>query len=172
MAYDCGCLPYGLFVVRHGLAFDYPGVAVKYFLVLALALTGCVPAQSPGQVSTLRGELRAAVDLAKDAWVVAGQACIDVSEAAHDGKIAAACKTVLAPAHDDIVAAAMAVDALPLAATVPPPAVVCTLAKAMTGISQVTGYLGKVASEVAPLIQDASALANKLAGTSCGDTSK
>src|ERR1700674_2126693 len=98
---------------------------MKYLaLIFLTACFGAAPsgAKAPGQV---RAEARSAVLMAKDSWVVATNACIDV--ATHTGSDLKACAALLTPAHDAIVDAAVAVDAMSDQSALTPMSVVCNL---------------------------------------------
>jgi hypothetical protein len=103
------------------------------------ALSCCKPAQAP-TVHSVRADLRAATSLAKDAWVIAGQICVDTAEATKDDSIRDKCSKVLIPAHDKIVDAAKAVDAL--APDGDSNNVVCILSDVSSALESVPALLG------------------------------
>ncbi len=86
---------------------------MKLPLILAslLALTACggKPAVSPDMV---RANARAAVSVAKTAYVLVANACLDVSTITGNGAVATTCANALDPAYNMIVDAAAAVTRL------------------------------------------------------------
>jgi hypothetical protein len=133
--------------------------------IIALAITAALFAacslftigNAPVKNATAHAEMRAAVALAKDAWMSAAQACVDVAHANND-EMPPVCRTALVPAHGLIVAAAKAVDASNDA----PKAAACELADAVHEIASVLPTLGPAGKEIAPIVNDAVILAEGL----------
>lgn len=139
---------------------------MKHLLVALCfaALAACsifkLPAASPSTSGPVRAELRAAVLLAKDAWVVAGKACIAAQT--QPGGMPAVCETDLIPAHDAILSAAYAVDAMDVAAVSAPAEAVCQLTDAATKIAALVPKLGPAAASLDGLATDALAMSKAL----------
>ena len=133
-------------------------------VVPCCALSGCslfnVSGQTAAPSSPVRAQMRAAVLLAKDTWVVAGNACI--ASQTLPGGMPKACETDMIPAHDAIVAAAYAVDAMDVAATSPPPEAVCFLTNAAAKMAALVPSLGKAGDNLKGLAEDAVVLAHGL----------
>jgi hypothetical protein len=132
-------------------------------LLPALFLTLIACSGAPNVVKTpgaARAEARASVELAKDAWVTAATACLDVAKAtmADNGK----CGVLLTPAHDAIVDAAVVVDTMAPGDLVTPSSVACNLQRAALAILKVPSVLpDNVGAVILPLLTDLSVQVNK-----------
>ena len=132
-------------------------------IFLGVALAACAPTNAPVPP---RAEARAAVLVAKDAWVTAATACIDLAKETMIDN--ATCAKYLEPAHDAIVVAADAVDAMDPSAKVTPPVVVCSLIRATQAIAKTPTTLPKAVADVlAPILDEAAKVASGLG--SCPD---
>ncbi len=141
-----------------GTSFVPPTMAVLF--VLALPTFGCSSTPAPQMVS--RATARAAVDVAKDAWVTASDVCKAAGTA--DPAVGAKCAEPLDVAHDLIVASALAVD------TNWDGNAACSLAKATLLVSTAATFVPVSASGLT-LIKDADDMAKSVLGSSVCATS-
>jgi hypothetical protein len=111
-----------------------------------------------------RATARAAVDVAKDAWVLVARACIDTAETTNNDELRIQCAKYLSPAHNLIQSAADAVD------TNWTQGAACDLAHATDLLVETLHNvnLGPAANDVRATIEDAVSLANQSSGYSCG----
>jgi hypothetical protein len=133
-------------------------------LALLVAVAGCQCGGAAPVVKNPRPAARAAVDVAKDAWVVVADACVAAAEEANDDSIRAKCAKVLKPAHDMIVDAAEAVDTNWNAGAA------CALSNAMKLVDQAASGLSLFARPTQAVVADALAVAQDLAGAGCGSS--
>lgn len=131
----------------------------KTILALALLVAGCGGATPSPQ--TVRAKARASVDLAKDAWVLMANACVDAVTTTGDATLAAKCGKPLEVAHDLIVSAAVAVD------TNWNTSASCNLENAVDLIASALPLVGAAAPGIAPTVLDAVSAAQLGAGTLC-----
>lgn len=137
-------------------------VVARAALGLALGFAVACGA-TPPVVQTARPAARAAVDVAKDAWVLLAHACIDVAKIpGTDPKILDACQKTLPTAHDLILDAATAVD------VDWSPKSGCAVLQAAQLLAQVASGLGGLGTTILPVVTDAVALAGVVG--SCGST--
>ena len=136
------------------------------FLLASCSACGAAPTPAPG---TARASTRAAVDVAKDAWVLVATGCIDTAKATGKDTIREACAKYLVPAHGLIQAAADAVDANWSAGAA------CDLVQAASlmsdGLQNIQLQPG-IAADVLPVVLDAMKLAKDLAGNCVVDGGK
>lgn len=133
---------------------------LSFLLASCTACTGC-GAVAPAPAANPRASTRAAVDVAKDAWVLVAHGCIDTAEALNDDNIRMQCAKYLTPAHGLIQAAAGAVDANWNAGAA------CDLVNAAVMLNSALSnvQLGNgIAADVLPVVEDAMKLAKDLSG--------
>lgn len=129
-------------------------------LVLAATLGGCSGSSTVVQSPT-RPQLRAAIDVAKDAWVLTASSCIDAAQITGNSQIVVNCRKALDPAHDLIVAAAQGLDA---SGTVD----LCALQAAMGGIASAANELGAATNPTAAgAVTDALKIVEAVAAGHC-----
>ena len=126
----------------------------------AIAVVGCV-STTVNAVSSPTAAPRAAVEVAKDAWVLTATACQDAAEAANDDSIRTKCGAVMLPARDLILVASAAVD------TTWSPKAACDLAQGVTLVVQAANGLPVTYSaEIGTVLSDAKVLVNKVLDSS------
>ncbi len=130
---------------------------LAFVMFLVIACTGCGPS-TPGAV-TPRAATRAAVDVAKDAWVIVGTSCVEYAKAAKDDHIRVKCAHYLMPAKELISYAAGAVD------TQWSPKAACALSQGVLLMADAAKDLVKFNVTVQPLVDDAVALASAMVGS-------
>lgn len=136
----------------------YAKAALVGLYALIFVVLGC----GGTQVAVSKPEVRAAIDVAKDAWVLTAQSCVDAAAVTGNTTIAPACRAVLDPAHDLILAAAKAYDA-----SGQPD--LCALNAAAGDIASAVRLLGgAVTPTTAAAVDDAVKVVGFLA-SSCGD---
>lgn len=134
---------------------------MKKLLALLLLATACGGATS--NPATPRAVARASVDLAKDAWVMLANACVDAVQTTGDPSLVDSCGKPLEAAHDLIISAATAVD------TNWNTSAACELQNATTLIASALPLVVKTHPEVAPTVTDAVSAASLLTGLACAD---
>lgn len=133
------------------------------FLIPALLFCMACGAASPtaSAPKNVRADARAAVDVAKDAWVVTANACLDAAQLTGDTSLKEKCGVPLEAAHDLIIAAADAVD------TQWTDGAACSLARATLLIQSVVPALGAPGADVAAVTNDAAAVAQRYVTAAC-----
>lgn len=135
----------------------------RLLLVPVLAAVFACGGATPSPAAVRAGS-RAAVDVAKDAWVLVAHACIDAAQEmgdAGDGPaLEGKCASYLSEAHDLIVAAAEAVD------TDWSPKAACDLAQATVLVAGAANAVGAIKPQVKPIADDAVVLATAALGSS------
>jgi hypothetical protein len=133
--------------------------------LLAIGIFQCgtnLPLPSKTALDATRANARAAVLVAKATYVLAAQACLDVSEIAGNQAVAIKCAAYLDPAYNLIIDAANAVD------TTWSPVAACELTQAADLVARAVGDVGPIGASLASYAQDASLLAhNLLGGVAC-----
>lgn len=133
--------------------------------LLPVALLACLAcgAASPtaSAPKNVRADARAAVDVAKDAWVVTANACLDAAQLTGDTSLKDKCGKPLEAAHDLIVAAADAVD------TQWTDGAACSLTRATLLIASVVPSLGAPGADVVAVANDAAAVARAITPFTC-----
>jgi hypothetical protein len=127
-------------------------------IVSACLTAGCAGAPAAPPVDP-RPAARAAVDVAKDAWVVAANACIAAVQSGAGDAVQQVCSKNLDQAHDLIVVAATAVS------TGWNSNAACDLAEGAKLLVAVSNSLSS--ADVAAVVSDAAVVAQGLAGGAC-----
>ena len=130
---------------------------LAFVMFLVVACTGCGAASSPANAP--RAATRAAVDVAKDAWVIVGTSCVDAAKIAKNDQIRVKCAHYLLPARDLISYAAEAVD------TQWSPKAACALSQGVLLVADGAKDLVTYSKTIQPLVDDAVALANVMVGS-------
>ncbi len=130
------------------------------FLILGgCSVVGCGGSNGAPPVSPTAAA-RGAVDVAKDAWVVAATACTDAAEESGDDLIRQKCADVLIPARTLIIAAAQAVD------TQWSPKAACDLAQGVALVAKSLEALPlNFSADIKTVIDDAATLAVAAVGS-------
>src|ERR1700682_4263861 len=129
------------------------------YLFLFLFACSCGGASSvPG---TPRSASRAAVDVAKDAWVLAANACVDAAQATNSKALLKKCAGPLTDARVLLMAAADAVDGTWT------PQAGCDVLNAVMLVAKAVGGLGVYGQDILPVVTDSVALATGIAGGAC-----
>lgn len=129
--------------------------------VLAVSTVLAACGGNMSQAQTARATARAAVDVAKDAWVAVANACVDVASVDPDAgpALEANCGVYLAPAHDLILSAGAAVD------TDWSPKAACDLAQATALVAKAAQSVASLKGTAAVVAQDAATMAAAIAAS-------
>jgi hypothetical protein len=129
------------------------------YLFLFLAVCSCGGA--PSAPATPRSAARAAVDVAKDAWVLVANACVDAAQVTNSKALLHKCAAPLTAARVLLLVAADAVDGAWTAQAG------CDVLDAVLLVAKGAGSLGAYGVSVLPVVQDAVMLATGVAGSAC-----
>lgn len=138
---------------------QYRGVKRVIFLFLCLFAFSCGGA--PSAPATPRSAARAAVDVAKDAWVLVANACVDTAQVTGSKALLKKCGQPLQDARVLLMAAADAVDGAWTTEAG------CDVLDAVLLVARSAGGLGAYGTSVLPVVQDAVMLATGVAGSAC-----
>jgi hypothetical protein len=133
---------------------------IGMFLLACLGCTGCGANLANTPPETVRAEIRAAVTVAKDAWMIVATTCVNAADATGDESIRTQCAKYLVPARTIIITAAQAVDSGWNTQ------VACDLSIGVDLIARAAADL-RVDAKILVIVQDAATLAKMVAGPAC-----